>query len=365
MRRLRMILFVGALVAGCSDPKEDEAARRESYLSLERFETTGEPSLTDLPPIRPASEIPRTDVLPHMGGEITRGRNYVFCATAKLAWDAFGVQKGQAPTDLAQAMSRLEFSGDDLNPSCYLTMKGSRAQVAARMNEKFPGVEIELAADDPSAMISYAYLQKQLPFREKFDRLESPLEFHGDEGATPVAAFGVEKFHEEGVRETLHRWQITVLDYKNKDDFVVELNTLSKQDRMILAKVPPESTLEMTAVRVASRVSSGYQLGSEKSLLQEQEDFVVPIISLGVLKTFGELGATALAQVIQFRLDESGAKLRSESDYSYLGEDGRPREFVFDKPFLIYLVERQSEHPYLAMWIANEELLETADDSAE
>jgi hypothetical protein len=33
------------------------------------------------------------------------------------------------------------------------------------------------------------------------------------------------------------------------------------------------------------------------------------------------------------------------------------REFVFDKPFLLCLKEKEAKYPYLAIWVDNSELL--------
>jgi hypothetical protein len=62
-------------------------------------------------------------------------------------------------------------------------------------------------------------------------------------------------------------------------------------------------------------------------------------------------------------LNESGARLESEAAIAV--ENGHeppppppPRNFVLDRPFLIYLKERTAEQPYLAIWVANAELME-------
>jgi hypothetical protein len=34
-----------------------------------------------------------------------------------------------------------------------------------------------------------------------------------------------------------------------------------------------------------------------------------------------------------------------------------PRRFVFDRPFLIYLQQRQAKQPYFVMWVENPEVL--------
>ena len=59
-------------------------------------------------------------------------------------------------------------------------------------------------------------------------------------------------------------------------------------------------------------------------------------------------------QDILFRLDRSGAELKSESR---MGVMMGPRHFILDHPFLIYMTQRGSQTPFLAMWIDNAELL--------
>jgi hypothetical protein len=65
-------------------------------------------------------------------------------------------------------------------------------------------------------------------------------------------------------------------------------------------------------------------------------------------------------QMVKFQLDESGVVLDSAT-FVVLGdpppESPKPRQFVFDRPFLVLLQERHATAPYLALWIANSELL--------
>ena len=59
-------------------------------------------------------------------------------------------------------------------------------------------------------------------------------------------------------------------------------------------------------------------------------------------------------QDISFRLDRSGAELRSESTLCCLSA---PTDFVMDRPFLIYMKKRDADHPFFVMWVDNAELL--------
>jgi hypothetical protein len=60
-------------------------------------------------------------------------------------------------------------------------------------------------------------------------------------------------------------------------------------------------------------------------------------------------------------LSEKGVVLKSSS--SLLVTLGRgafehvPINMIFDKPFLIYLKEKEGKYPYFAMWVNNAELL--------
>ncbi len=54
-----------------------------------------------------------------------------------------------------------------------------------------------------------------------------------------------------------------------------------------------------------------------------------------------------------------------ESEAVIVGDNGHTpqipagkRKFVFDRPFLICLTEREADQPYFAAWIENAELME-------
>ena len=59
-------------------------------------------------------------------------------------------------------------------------------------------------------------------------------------------------------------------------------------------------------------------------------------------------------QMIEFRLDRSGAVLESEARLIVMSA---PRHFEFNRPFLVYVQKRDAEHPFFVMWVDNAELL--------
>jgi len=104
---------------------------------------------------------------------------------------------------------------------------------------------------------------------------------------------------------------------------------------------------------------------------------IIPVVSLDVHRRYTELtgrhlkndGFTSLfvteaSQGIRFRLDETGAKLSSEAEFAIGAELDQPRHFVFDKPFLLYLKQKDGNAPYFAIWIETAEMLEKAPAAA-
>ena len=106
--------------------------------------------------------------------------------------------------------------------------------------------------------------------------------------------------------------------------------------------------------------------------LQMRESLVVPILNFEVWKSYDELGEKTITtpgplqgtpigmclQTIRFRLDERGAILKSEAEIAAAAEGlQEPRQFIFDKPFLILLERRDAQQPYFALWVDNTELL--------
>ena len=57
--------------------------------------------------------------------------------------------------------------------------------------------------------------------------------------------------------------------------------------------------------------------------------------------------------MIMFKLDEKGAMIKSKSN---LVAYPIPKDLIFDRPFLIYLKEKDSPL-YFAAWVANTEIL--------
>jgi hypothetical protein len=339
--------------------------------------------------LKKASELKQTDVLPVLDTPLVTERNLVYCSTVQIVWDDLRRTLGVDSLDFREAcllsakLNAQRFPRDSLPDKSYVALAGRSTEnvrnrfVAARQ-QKFPNATLPMPPPVGGlALEAYCYLGKRLPFRAKFDKLDAPLRVHVPRGVAPVLSFGLLAPHGNEVdRDDTPESQVEIVDYVNDGDFVLRLKTRS--DAIVLAKVRPEGTLAETWRTVLTRVRSPRMRGKRRFLF-EREPLVVPHIALFVERDDHELSGRPLVssaglppigmvlQFIKFQLDESGAQLESEaSTWVGLGDDDDvppdpPRQFVFDRPFLLALQQPEAEVPYFVLWVGNTELLIPAD----
>jgi hypothetical protein len=317
-----------------------------------------------------------------MDAPIVPGRNYVYCGSFQLAWNELQESIVKAPIQLegspamAAILNAQRFHESDLSPDCYLAMAGRvedgiAGKVRRALAERFPAAKAEVPdARTDKGFYAYAYLQKALPFREAFDRLPEPVLFASSAGQAAVACFGFSDFSVRKPRDLALQDQVRILYYKSDNEFVIQLNTASTADELMLAKVPSEPTLRETIAAVRRSVEEEPDLGRDARLGQG-ESLIVPVVALNVERTYAELlgrglqnpgweayEVTQACQVTRFRLDETGAHLASEGIVGIAGLTEQPRRFVFDKPFLVCLTQKGAKAPYFALWVESAEVLE-------
>jgi prepilin-type processing-associated H-X9-DG protein len=340
--------------------------------------------VADCPAERDADTFGATDVLPHTADRIRADRNYVYCATFQLAWDDFRRLVGGDPQvegrpSIAAGLNGPAFPRSSLSPASYVARVGAVSEgvhdkIIAEMREKFPGVTPSISdAVGRSEFIAYAYLEKNLPFATRFDRVMEPLVFHGTTGDAKVASFGFKELANASNEPARLKGQVDVLHYESDQEFVIRLSP--KTDEIVLAKVRPGATLGET-VQAVQKLIDAPPKRVDRSRLEDKDKLLVPRLGFNILRRYGELtgkhlenngwkgwGIVEANQSVRFLLNESGARLESEAAIAV--ENGHeppppppPRNFVLDRPFLIYLKERTAEQPYLAIWVANAELME-------
>jgi len=181
---------------------------------------------------------------------------------------------------------------------------------------------------------------------------------------------------------------VYVGDYISDDDFIIVLRTEGgREDEVILALMQPEKTLRQCWQTVNGRLIKPHRNRVAPSL-RDGESLKIPILDLNVEHRFAELvGKTvtnipgaflsvieSATETIRFRLDEYGVDLLAQADIvvllgSFEDEEpkfdpGKPRHFVFDRPFLLALREKDASQPYLLCWVAAPDIMIPASPQA-
>jgi len=333
--------------------------------------TSGNPALL-------SSEFNKTVVTSYLQHKIEKGKNLVFCSTFQLTWNKLIDDVIKEPIQLQDDLPVVDFlnerltNEEDISDADYLAMVGLRKdnivkKIQREMMSKFgrsPGFDFRVPKLAPmipgESFVSYSFLMKRLEFKEEFDPLYEPLLFNDNYS---VEAFGIENY------TPLIAGQVTVLDYVHEDDFIISLKTKSVNDKLILAKVIPEKRLLDTIDAVFDRIGQKYP----RTELEEEEPLKIPKITIDVLHSYQEISRKFFlnkgfenyyvgraVQMILFSLDEKGIILESSALYEpyYLSSSfDQPRSFIFDKPFLLCLIEKGAKYPYFVLWVDNDELL--------
>ena len=326
-----------------------------------------------------------TAITAHLEEAIEPGRNVIYCASFQKAWDKLHdeILKGDvllaSRPATAQQLNKQLLRPEDLSKGSYVAEAAPwTAELVSRIKRelqgKFGNEASGYSISDPPAghrrIIAYAFLYKHLEFPYKFEKMENPIRFSSGGGQTPVKAFGVDP---ASSNKELHKklyGQVSVLYYQNGDDFALSFTSKSPDDEIILAKVAPATNLLQTYKRIMTKASN-----AAPTELDDGETLQVPKLDFDLTHHFRELEKQDILnegwkdwyietaeQQIRFKLDEAGAVLKSRVFIGAMKEEPpapllEPRRFIFDKPFLICLKEKQGHLPYFSMWVNNPELL--------
>lgn len=320
-----------------------------------------------------SDSLKNTVITPYMEAKLVSGKNMIFCSTFQLAWNEIKDNiikediKISDDTGMVKFLNQGKSTKKDISDDSYVAMAGLAKdkildKINSALNAKFKDVEpVKVDFNYPEDIFAYAYLYKNLRFENEFEAIETPLFYRGNN----VKSFGIEKYTDSGKHKKLGN-QVDVIDYKNRNDFIIRLKPTSKTDEIILAKVSPNESLYDTIDRVKQRINQ-----SKPMQLEKNDILIIPKLNFNITHNYSELKGKTVQnkgfdkyfvnqarQDILFSLDEKGAILKSEARIWFPAKSiEESRELVFDSPFLLYIMEKDAEYPYFAMWVDNSELM--------
>ena len=297
-------------------------------------------------------------------------QNRLWCVTFQLVWNELSEKFVKGPVNfiggnppIADELNKKLYTADILSENSYYATWGKiskdlKKQIEKDIKKKFNEKSDILGLIDWNVKGSYLFytmLKKNFTFFEPFDRLDSSP-FNSSKES--VKYFGIQKSTLQKVRNN-----VVVLFYNSPEEYAVKLNTKENED-VILFRTNKKDTFEN---------HFGYILkNSQIGKFSKKDILLIPDIVVDELFSYDELTGKQIEgtdfviskalQTIKFNLDNKGGSLKSEAAIGIattaLNPDiEEPRYFLFDKPFVLFLIESGKEKPYYAMEIDNVDFL--------
>ncbi|MCX7012917.1 MAG: hypothetical protein NTW86_10235 [Candidatus Sumerlaeota bacterium] len=340
-----------------------------------------------------SSDLKATQVVPTLDSPIPEGKNAIWCASFLCAWKTLAADLAGEPIALEgapEAAASLNAAKDprpDIPEDALYAVAGWKQdgvidKIQGELKRRFPRKQpptFPRAAEN--SFIAYSYLEANVKFSLLYFQYQHPLEFSDSGGRkTKITSFGIrtDDKHVDKLRA-----QPRVLFRKGglngeTFEFAIDLCADSSPSQIVVARIAREPTLAAALERIdreSTKVDELTQKTPENAVYLREvrpEDMLqVPDMLWRISHRFAELENRPFAnsklrgqnldvaqQDILFRLDRSGAELKSEAKmYGYGILYGPHTDFVLDRPFLICMKKRGAASPYFVMWVDNAELL--------
>lgn len=300
------------------------------------------------------------------------GENSAWCATFQLVWNDMqdnlvdGDIKFEKPSVMVDNLNSQIFKENDISKEYYykkcglmtLSLKEEIENgIEKKFGEKSDILDLFDWEDRGNRYFFYSMLRRDFEFLNEFEILEKS-NFKDTEN---VEYFGIENSEEIGLRN-----QVLVLYYENEDDFAVKLYTKSN-DEIILATKDNGVNFE----EIYNDIVQKTERFKGKTEFGKLDTLKIPNLNMDFLKEYEELAGNPFLlkdgtlaeiekaiQTIQMKLDNKGGSIKSEAAMSVLKsaivfEESKPRNFSFNKDFVLFLKETNREIPYFGATVSD------------
>lgn len=313
----------------------------------------------------PIKESKGTNIVLTLHDEITE--NTAWCGTFQLIWNDLKNEIAkqdivfEPQLQVVENLNRGTFTTNDISENSYYKVYGIKTpelkeEIEKAIKEKF-SEKSDILGDfnwennGSDEYFLYSMLKKEFEFEKQFSELEDGTfgEYNN------VEYFGIDSSTKKEIRE-----QVEVLYYNSSEDFAIKLIT-KQNDQVVIIKGAEENTfyeIYQNSMKEAEKYEGHRNLAQLDTLK-------IPNIQFKVKEEFEELENKTFKfynndeyvieqaiQTIEFELDKSGGKIKSEaamtanmSEAPILDEI---RDFIVDDTFTIFLQEEGKELPYFA-----------------
>ena len=312
----------------------------------------------------------------------------IWCGTFQLAWNELMDYTGgivefeNTESVLAKQLNERTFTKDMLSDNSYYikmgkATEGLKKEIDNDLKSKFniDGTNIFDGNDlnDSHGILIYSMLKKNFTFVEKFDDLDT-ITFKGNnQNTSNVKVFGIDKESDSKLCDNV---EVLYWDPNNVDsnlglisnECAVKLKT-KENEEVILYKTDKDDTFENLYMQLQS-LSETFE--GNKKFSNVCDELRIPSVNIDINISYDELCNKIMKntdgeyiskaiQNIKFNLNSEGGLIFSEAGIitdALSAPSTNSRLFYFDKPFIIFVKEKDKEKPYFAMKINNAEYLQ-------
>lgn len=310
-----------------------------------------------------------TDLNVNLSLEDKLTNNTLWCGTFNLIWNDLKNLAGQdivfAPQlEVVDHLNKSNFTTSELNENSYYKVVAPpslnlKEKIEKAIKEKFNETS-DILGDfnwenyNSNDYFLYAMLKKEFEFESEFTELKKDK----FKNTKDINYFGIDSNTSESVRN-----QVEVLYYKDSNHFAIKLKT--KNEEEIILTMGREETSFKDIYDAILKEKENFR---ESKTFGEADTLKIPNLNFKVKKEFTELENKEFSfangekyfidkalQTIQFELNKKGGKVKSEAgigvkNFSAM-EQADPRHFHFDDTFVLFLKEKESTLPYLAIQV--------------
>ncbi len=221
-----------------------------------------------------------------------------------------------------------------------------------------------------------ATLNKELNFLETFDNFSNDYKYTTfANGKEYIKYFGINNASSEKMNKN-----IEILFYNKKsetnqlsDNFAIKLKT-KEGDEIILYRTDDNKSFNEYYNDVKKKTNE--YTGNRE--FQEQDELLVPYVRVNGMIAYNDLYGkfikdtnglyfTDVVQNVNFSLNEKGCNLNSKATIvnEYLGINNDTKYCYFKDKFIIFMKEKDSEKPYFALKVDNDDILEKIKETDE
>lgn len=334
-----------------------------------------------------SDQLRQTVIVPTLDTPIPNRKSAIWCGSFQIAWNHLKDDVAKAPIQLTNAQpiadllnkaeqSEHDVESDAIYAAAGFVREGIVERIQTEMARKFPNVARPDLQVSPDGAVAYAYLAASSKYEYPFFENDESLLFKDSAGKeTAVGSFGIRKKDDYAYEQLRGQVQVLYCPIESMGresevpEFIIDPCKTSSPYQIVIAQVDRKATLAETLADVESRITAQPK-ESYRSRFGRRAALIVPNIACKVSHRFRELEGhdkqflnpalrglyldTAM-QMIQFRLDRSGAELASES--KLIAKPSATYYYV-NRPFLVYMKKRESKQPFFVAWVDNAELLE-------